>query len=333
MRRTRWFIPPVTPGNSRGGIEAEYHGGHLFFPSAIEDPAALNMGLRMRHVRQHLPWVASNDRHGLQVVLDIGAFDVDGNGWVVMCTTAQASVDRVAQLPILEFVTERPLTETCGVPPRNNAAALDTLLQTLSRLDGVNRTTAPGGRRSYGMGEILPASEGWTLHPNAVAVQFLPVPVGTAATVLAHHTKGVPLGAVTEFMRGVGERIWQRAVRRLHQDGAVFASSVAESLRGRCSGGGRVPTCGRISAAETRELEGAMWLTYVHVAGLALSAMYGGSIGPGKKFSAVVLRQSLRSLRGELSPRVRDFLDSNAETIRASFDTRLLGRGSTQGRR
>jgi hypothetical protein len=65
-----------------------------------------------------------------------------------------------------------------------------------------------------------------------------------------------------------------------------------------------------------------MWTTYDHAGALALAAL-DDSIG-GKRFSPVALRQSLRSLRGELSARTQRFLHDQASAIRRLFEETVL---------
>jgi hypothetical protein len=313
--------PAGDPRYGRGGTEAEYHGGYLEFPAHMDDPDADS---RIAVLERSVPWLARNVGRGLKVVIDIGTFDVLQDGSVAMDGTARTPVDFKTTAPILEVVSD-PLAELRNDPSANTTSTLETAQRLLSRLDNMPRSAV--ATRGTNLADIFPARHGWEVHPNAAAVKFVPVTVGGSASLSVQHTKGVPLGAVAQFMRGIAGRIWAAQQREFHRDGEAFAVSVVESFRSTFSprfNDGLAHPAGRPPAEELRDLEGAMWLTYVHVAGLAMSTTV-ESIG-GKAFSAVALRQSLRSLRGELSPRAVNFLHDNADLVRLTFESHFLSR-------
>jgi hypothetical protein len=265
-----------------------------------------------------MPWVARNERYGLKVTVDNGSFVQLPDGTTAISDVAPSR--RRLDQPVMEFVTERPLAELDGDPATNTTAALDVLRQTASELDHKTRLpqSSPSGS-SYELADILRAEQGWTLHPEAADVRFIAVKTAGIPTLATQHTKGVPLGAVSGFMEAIGERIYHEDRRRVHDAGGLFAQTVIELFAPHAA-----PNQLRIASRDLRDLHGAMWLTFVHVAGLALATTKPLNIVGGKGFSAVALRQSLRSLREELSPRVQGFLDDNAEAIRTDFEDQFL---------
>ncbi|WP_445160096.1 WXG100-like domain-containing protein [Mycobacterium sp. Dal123C01] len=311
--------PIGDPRYGRGGMELEYHGGYLIIPEP--------RGVAVSSLEEYLPYLATNSRHGLKVVRDSAQFDVMRDGSAAMWgrrSRVGRDVDRTVLNHILELVIERPLPELRGDPATNNTSAFGALTKAMSRLDAMARSVGRGETgASHQLAEIFPADEGWTLHENAADIEFVPVTTGRSAAIHVHHTKGMPLSAVAQFMHDITPHIGHPQQQQFHRDGKVFADTVDEMFADR-SGSGRARSAEAPTSAERRDLRGAMWLTYVHAAGLAMATTAEGS--SGKFFSTVALRQSLAIVRRELSERAQSFLNDNADAIRAVFEHRFLSR-------
>jgi hypothetical protein len=321
------LIDPVgDPRYGRGGIEAEYHGGYLELPAAMFDPRTQHWTTAAVSLRQQVPSLATNQKLGLKVTIGFGAFRLRPDGQRAMEDQSAQAGGEVVYEPILEFVTDPPIAE---LPKEATAsgAAVKALRRQLGQLDGTRAASGPAGGPALGLAEILPKAKGWQLSEAAANVTFHPVrfPEAATATSKVHHTKGMPLGAVARFMRAIGDRIYDQQRREFHNDGQAFAQSVVRMFEQRPTGATRQAPADP-SDPESRALEGAMWLTYVHVAALVRATLLPGRHIAAKHFSAVALRQSLSSVRNELSPQVQNFLNDNAETIRAMFETHFLTR-------
>ncbi len=316
------LIDPVgDPRYGRGGIEAEYHGGHLKLPAELlgdtegweKDAAALR-----RRV------LATHQGHGLKVVVGFNE-----------------SSD-----PILQFVTDRPMAVLKQDGKAGSGHSLQALQKKLTQLDGMAAgASGAGGARAVALAEILPASEGWALEdwvlesPGAAA-EYQPVqspsPAGSSSV---RPIQEVPLEAVENFMNRITGRIYPDKRRdvypdkerdprstqnlQLHKDGQSFAAEVTK-LFGDAARSGQVESGDQAIAKDLSGLTGAMWLAYVHVAALAQAALH-PETKAAQDFSAVTLRRpGLQDVRNMLSPRVQDFLNDNAEAIRTQFETRFL---------
>ncbi|NMO54021.1 hypothetical protein HH310_22915 [Actinoplanes sp. TBRC 11911] len=336
--------PTGLPGG-RAGTEAEDHSGFLEdrtpgasgSSSAGSGQRAASGGVRLtgfasraaatpRVNLDKVTWVARHDAAGLKVVIDTGVFLTDGRGHYVSPSRPEDGF-RQASLPVLEFVTEDPRAELDGDPEAVAVDSLETIVATLQDLAArARQTVQPGGTAGvHYLRDIFTTGRGWRLNPELRNVVWRAVITGGEPTVLVHHTRGVPVLALRDVMRGLTDRIWEAPgeshldehPKHTHVDGEKFAGQVSGLFHLLDDGTDEF-------AGEAVMLEGAMWLTYDHVAGLAQAAL-GDTIG-GKKYSPIAMRQSLSTLRRELPRRVRDFLDRNAEAIEQFFEETLLER-------
>lgn len=316
------LIDPVgDPRYGCGGVESEYRGGYLAIPKELFNPDEPDAAVRLI---EQLGWLARNEGNGIKMVIDAGVFDVTEDGTKAMAGQAPIEDVRAEVIEsVPEFVTDRPIKELRTDPPTNGPAAVQILEQALARFDGLPRPGEGHSRSDYSLADLLPAPEGWAINPRANDVRFVPVPIGDAATVVTHHTKGVPLGDINRFMRSIGPRIQDSEQSQLHHDGEDFTQWAVKEFR-RWSASRTAPAGDRPSAVEQRKLYAAMWLTYLHVGAPALAAIQPPDTA--KHRSAVALRQSLRTVHDELSPRAQDFLHGTAELIRARFERQFLTR-------
>ena len=318
--------PPGDRRYGRGGVEAEFHGGYLLLPPHLQnlhpDPS-----LHANLLNERVPWVAKNDRNGITVVFDRGGFDMLKDGGAAMRPMRSITFAPIEQedveKEILEFVLA-PLPELRNDPATNSRSALIFLQQKLIRLHDLSRSVGRDGiaKRPVPLSELLPAEDGWELHPEAVAISFVPAFVGPYGSVLTHHTKGITSDAGEMFMTDIEPRIVSEHKRAFHSDGRAFGRSVVKLLKRWFSDRPHLATP---TASDIRRANWAMSMTSVQVTGLALAAMRMDLHG-GKSYSAIVLRQSLRTLRADLSPDVLTFLNEKAEDIRTLWETKFLDR-------
>ncbi|OBI96313.1 NUDIX hydrolase [Mycobacterium sp. 1465703.0] len=312
------LIDPVEDRRyGRGRIGAQYRGGYLELPKAVFDPQTQDLATAADGIRQRIPVLATNEKLGLTVTIGVGKFRTrpDGGRTMVADPSAPAGGGRVDE-PILQFDTDPPIAELPKEDSSVKSNRANALRKQLAQLDGEARSLA----------EIFPEAKGWKVSKAAAGVIFHPavLPEGTAATSIVHHTKGMPLRAVAQFMEAVGPRI-EGPNRKFHEEGQAFATSVVKLFEQQAAQAGDAALADQ-SDLESRALKGAMWLTYLHVAALVESTLRPGAPTSVRQFSAVVLRQSLGSVRDELSEQARDFLNDNAKKIRAEFETQFLKR-------
>ncbi|WP_204292496.1 scabin-related ADP-ribosyltransferase [Micromonospora gifhornensis] len=305
----------------RGGTEAEYHGGYLDYPAEWEDDSGTPLA---GHFRQ-IEYLAINHRVGLRAVIDSGTF-MTREG-VTSVAPPGVPEDDLHVEPIIEFVTDRPLAELPGDPGSDNTSAIRAQEDMCKLLGRRGDKALRSGFRGLGytLDQIFDPAEGWDLHPDARPVRFVPVITHGQPAISMHHTKGVPIGAVKEFLANLTPRIWDRALQRRHLSGGSFAASIRNAYQTWYSprfNDGRQRPLGRPTEDELNELEGAMWVTYDHVAGLAMAALTGGL--RGKHLSPIAMRQSLRAMRNELTPETQRFLQENSRLIEVTFEATLL---------
>ncbi len=313
-------------GSRQSGIEVAYRGGYLRLPPGMITEGTTEWYSSADGLGQQTP-LAINHRHGLKVVIAYsGTFQDAGNGARAIAGTAENWLERVTE-PVLQFVNRRPISDGRG-QESHTASSLAVLQHRLNALDHIAATSG-GSARSFMLGEILPASEGWVLlNPHATAVVYRPIKIDdTAATTSVRHIREVPLVAVEKFMSGISGRDALRPdTRDSLQHGRNFAVTVAKMFQDSLHSGRSESSLQqggqerRDSATELRELNGAMWLTYVQAAALA-KTVFSPANPTAKHLSAIALRRpSLREVHDMLSLRVQGFLNDSAPEIRRAFE-------------
>ncbi|WP_193047682.1 DUF3626 domain-containing protein [Mycolicibacterium baixiangningiae] len=240
--------------------------------------------------------------HGYAVTLppDMGAADYD---YVVRTPALKLVLDTHLHGAVLEVVTE-PAAVVPGDEGRPTSQQIFAgVRDVMTRL----REARPGAT----LGKIFDGGQ-YSVEPLAEDLRVRPIRGPRTENLYVHHSVGVPLAGLPNFMRDVldatrTDSAAAKAARNHLQDALVVAQDIGEKW-----GWGSDPTpAGRAAA------EGFVALAYTQFAALAQKVRSTNHMT--KNFSAMGSRMSLPAVADGLDPGVREHLDRHGAAIAQHF--------------